>query len=119
MLERAAEFMLIHHIFKRSHNLVRVSIPGWKKFGFPRMYQTYVLEILNLLLDLGCRDPRMAEAVEVVREKQCGDDRWKLENCYSTLLLIEKNGEASKWIAINALRSLRRGHAISGLADRH
>lgn len=54
------------------------------------MYQTYVLEILNLLLDLGRRDPRMAEAVEVVREKQCGDDRWKLENCYSTLLLIEK-----------------------------
>jgi hypothetical protein len=118
-MERAAEFMLIHHIFKRSHNLSRVSKPAWKKFGFPLMYQTDVLEILNLLLDLGYRDPRMAEAVELVREKQCEDGRWKLENCYSTLLPIEQKGEASKWVTMNALRSLRRGHAISEFAGSH
>lgn len=53
---RAAEFMLIHHIFKRSHNLARVSKPGWKKFGFPLMYQTDVLEILNLQLDIETRE---------------------------------------------------------------
>jgi len=87
---RAAEFMLIHHIFKRSHNLARVSKPGWKKFGFPLMYQTDVLEILNLQLDLGHRDPRMAVAVELVRAKQCDDDRWKLEYCYTTLVPVEK-----------------------------
>jgi len=113
-IERAAEFMLIYHIFKRSHNLARVSKATWKKFGFPLMCQMDVLEILNLLLDLEYRDPRMAEAVELVRAKQCEDDRWKLENCYRALVPIEKNGEATKWITMNALRSLRRGYAISG-----
>ncbi len=116
-IERAAEFMLIHHVFKRSHNLARVSKPGWEKFGFPLMYQTDVLEILNLLLDLGYRDPRMAEAVELVRAKQYEDGRWKLENCYSTLVPIETKGKASKWITMNALRSLRRGYAISEPAE--
>ncbi len=113
---QAAEFILMHHVFKRSHNLARVSKPGWKKFGFPLMYQTDVLEILNLLLDLGYRDARMEEAVELVQTKQCKDGRWKLENCYNTLVPIETKGKASKWITMNALRSLKRGYAISKLA---
>ena len=39
-----AEYLLRHHIFKRSHDLTKVSKPGWKRFGFPLMYQTDVLE---------------------------------------------------------------------------
>jgi hypothetical protein len=114
-IERAAEFLLIHHIFKRSHDLKRVSKPGWRKFGFPLMYQTDALEILNLLLDLGYRDNRMRETVELVRSKQTDNGRWLLENTYnpSQLVPIEEKGEPSKWITLNALKALKRAEGLS------
>ncbi|PKP70781.1 MAG: nitrogen fixation protein NifH [Alphaproteobacteria bacterium HGW-Alphaproteobacteria-4] len=109
-LARAAEFMLIHHIHKRSHDLARKSKPGWLRFGFPLMYQTDVLEILNLLLDLGYRDPRMDAALAVVAEKRGADGRWRLENSYNDKFTapIEQLGAPSKWITLNALRALGR-----------
>ena len=41
-----AEFLLRHHVHRRSHDLAQDSKPGWRRFGFPLMYQTDVLEIL-------------------------------------------------------------------------
>ena len=117
-LDNAAEFMLIHHIHKRSHDLGRLSKPGWKKFGFPLMYQTDVLEILNLLLDLGYRDPRMEEAVELVAALQGEDGRWLLANSYnkSMDIKIEKLGAPSKWITLKALTALKRWAESNGTA---
>ncbi len=46
-LAQGAEFMLHHHVHKRSHDLAKVSKPGWRRLGFPLMYQTDVLEILD------------------------------------------------------------------------
>ncbi|MBU1176487.1 MAG: nitrogen fixation protein NifH [Alphaproteobacteria bacterium] len=109
-LANAAEFMLIHHIHKRSHDLDRTSKPGWKKFGFPRMYQTDALEILNLLLDLGHRDPRMAEAVALVASRQGADGHWRLADSFNRSMdvPIEKLGQPSKWITLKALTALGR-----------
>lgn len=114
-IARGAEFMLAHHIFKRSHHLDRVSKPGWRRFGFPLMYQTDALEILNLLLDLGYRDPRMNEAFDLVETRRGPDGRWLLENSYNDRLLtpIEELGKPSKWITLNALRALSRCGPIS------
>ena len=69
-IEEGAEYMLKHHIHKRSHNLNQVSIAGWLRFGFPRMYQADVLEILGIMTKLGYRDERMQEAVDLVLSKQ-------------------------------------------------
>lgn len=55
-IQKASEFLLVHHIHKRSHDLRRVSKPGWLKFGFPLMYQTDVLEILDILTAPGYFD---------------------------------------------------------------
>ena len=33
-IETAAEYLLIHHIHKRSHDLSRVSKPGWLQIRF-------------------------------------------------------------------------------------
>ncbi len=114
-LGRAAEFMLIHHIHKRSHDLGKLSKPGWKKFGFPLMYQTDVLEVLNLLLDLGHRDERMAEAVALVEALRREDGRWLLENSYNKSMgvKVEQLGQPSKWITLNALWALKRWHAAA------
>jgi len=108
---KAAEFMLIHHIHKRSHNLNRASKPGWLKFGFPLMYQTDALEILDILTGLNIRDGRMEDAVRTVVSKQDGMGRWKTENTYlSDRLLIPmgQKDEQSKWITLRAMRVLKR-----------
>ncbi|MCB1755097.1 MAG: nitrogen fixation protein NifH [Gammaproteobacteria bacterium] len=109
-IEQGAEFMLLHHVHKRSHNLNRISKPGWRRLGFPLMYQTDVLEILGILTSLGYRDDRMTEAVELVLSKQDRRGRWKLENSYNDRVQvnIEQLGKASKWITLNALKVLRR-----------
>ena len=38
------EYFLMHHLYKKNHNLNDISRPGWLKPGFPRMYQTDILE---------------------------------------------------------------------------
>lgn len=106
---QGAEFMLRHHVFKRSHELRRISKPGWRRFGFPLMYQTDALEILVMLTRLGYRDKRMDEAIELVASKQDRYGRWKLESTYNGRFQtsIEQKGKASKWVTLNALRVLR------------
>ncbi len=110
-IQKAVEFLLIHHIYKRSHNLKRKSKPGWLKFGFPLMYQTDVLEILDILTELGVKDSRMDEAISTVIAKQDDTGRWKLENTYGSdrlLIPIGQKDEPSKWITLRAMRVLKR-----------
>ncbi|MEI6100982.1 MAG: nitrogen fixation protein NifH [Eubacteriales bacterium] len=111
MIEKCAEFMLMHHVYKRSHNLIRVSKPGWLKFGFPLMYQTDALEILDILTGLGIKDSRMDEAIAVVLTKQDDMGRWQVENTYGSdrlLIPIGQKDEQSKWITLRAMRVLKR-----------
>lgn len=118
-IQKAIEFILIHHIYKRSHDLSRVSKPGWLKFGFPLMYQTDALEILDILTKLGIKDSRMDEAINIVISKQDDMGRWKMENTYSNdrlLIPIEQKDAQSKWITLRAMRVLKRYKCQQGLS---
>jgi len=108
-LEQGTEYLLRHHIHKRSHDLAKISKPGWLRFGFPLMYQTDVLEILGILTRLGCRDDRMQEAIDAVVSKQDASGRWTLANTFNDRFQvdIEEKGKPSKWITLNALRVLK------------
>ncbi|OQA93990.1 MAG: hypothetical protein BWY25_03039 [Chloroflexi bacterium ADurb.Bin222] len=108
-IAEGAEFILKHHIHKRSHALTQVSRPGWLRFGFPLMYQTDALEILGLLIRLGFRDERMQEAVDVVIAKQDTSGRWALASTFNGQFQVdvEEKGKPSKWITLNALRALK------------
>ncbi|MGH0052602.1 MAG: nitrogen fixation protein NifH [Sphaerochaetaceae bacterium] len=111
--EQLIEFLLIHHLFKNSHMLGRVAKPGWRSFGFPLMYQSDVLEILDILTALGVQDERMEEAIALVVSKQDETGRWKVENTYGSdrlLLPIGKKGMYSEWVTLRALRVLKRYH---------
>lgn len=113
-INRIVEFLLIHHIFKRSHNLSKTSKPGWLKFSFPLMYQTDVLEILDILTELGINDRRMDEAIGIIITKQDDMGRWETENTSNTdrlLIPLEQKGEQSKWITFRAIRVLKRYNA--------
>lgn len=107
-VDELVEFILIHHIFKQSHDLKKESKPGWKRLGFPLMYQTDILEILTILMDLNVKDERMKEATKLLEAKQLSDGKWKLENTYNGKMIvdIEKKGEPSKWITLKALHVL-------------
>lgn len=103
------DYFLAHHVFKRSHDLSTVSKPGWRRFQFPLMYQTDVLELTGILLELGCRDQRLEEAVELILAKQDAQGRWKLQSTFNGKFQVdvETKGKPSKWITLNALRVLK------------
>ncbi len=109
-IKEGAEYLLLHHIYKQSHDLNKISKPGWLKFGFPLMYQTDALEILGILTQLEYNDERMQEAIDVVLSKQNEQGRWVLENTFNGRFQvnIEQKGKPSKWITLQALRSLKR-----------
>jgi len=109
-IEKGAEYLLLHHVFKSSHNLSRVPKPGWLKFGFPLMYQADALEILGILSKLNYKDKRMQEAIDLVISKQDNEGRWMLENTFNGRyqVNIEQKEKPSKWITLHALRVLKR-----------
>jgi len=110
VIEKGTEYFLQHHIYKRSHDLSRVSKPGWLRFGFPLMYQTDVLEILGILTKLGYKDERMQEAIDLVVSKQDDEGKWKLESTFNGRFQtnIEQKTKPSKWITLGALGVLKR-----------
>ena len=109
-INQAVEYLLIHHIYKRSHNLSKVSKPSWLQLSFPHMYQTDILEILDILLRLGVKDKRMKDAVDILKSKQDEQCRWNLERTFNDrfLVRIENKGKPSKWITLNALKVLKK-----------
>lgn len=109
-IANACEYLLAHHIYKRSHDLSKVSKPGWLRLQFPLMYQTDILEIADILVDLGIRDERMSDALELIRSKQDEQGRWRLESSLNGRFWasIERKGMPSKWITYRAIKVLKR-----------
>ncbi len=108
-IEKGTEFLLSHHLYKKSHDLAQVAMPEWLSLGFPRFWDTDILEILGILTRLGCRDDRMQEALDVVRSKQDADGRWRMESSWNGRMLvrIETEGQPSKWLTLKALSVLK------------
>lgn len=83
---------------------------NWWKFGFPVFYVTDLLQILEALVGLGygC-DPRLANALAVVREKQDTQGRWPLEYDYTgkTWADFGPKKQPNKWVTLRALRVLK------------
>ncbi len=109
-INQAEEYLLIHHIYKRSHDLSKKSKPGWLRLGFPLMYQTDILEILGILTRLGVNDERMQDALDIIVSKQDKQGQWTLENTFNGRFItnIEAKGKPSKWITLNALKVLKQ-----------
>ena len=109
-INQAVEYLLIHHIYKRSHDLNHVAKAEWLQFGFPLMWKTDALEMLLVLTQLRVKDKRMQDAVDLVISKQNDEGRWMLEKTFNGRMQvsIERKGKPSKWITLHALRMLKR-----------
>jgi len=108
-LQELSEYFLKHHLYKKSHSLNEISRPGWLKLGFPLMYQTDILEMLGIFAQLKVKDPRLTDALEILRSKQMQNGTWKMENTFNGKMLVdvEKKGQPSKWITLKALQVLK------------
>jgi hypothetical protein len=109
-IENCIDFLLKHHVYRRSHDLKRAAKPGWSRFGFPRMWQTDILEILLILTSLGVRDERMQDAINLMISKQDEHGRWLLQDTFNGRFQvdIEAKGKPGKWVTLNALTVLKR-----------
>ena len=109
-IERGAEFLLMHRLYKHSHDASQVAKKQWMQFGFPLMWNTDALEMLDTLTKLGYHDARMQDAVDLLLSKQDTQGRWHLENTYNgrSIVRIENLGKPSKWVTLRALTVLKR-----------
>lgn len=108
-IEQLVEYFLIHHIYKKSHDLEKVAKPGWLRFGFPLMYQTDLLELLEIFAELGIKDPRLEDAIRSVANKRNNEGLWKMQNSFNDKILVavEEKGKPSKWLTLRALKILK------------
>jgi hypothetical protein len=107
-IEEGAEFLLSQHIFRKGPGSAQVARPDWLRLGFPLMWNTDILEILDVLTRLGYQDERMHDAIAVLLSKRGPDGRWMQENRFPGRFLtpIERNNRPSKWVTLRALSVL-------------
>ncbi len=106
---RGREFLLAHRLF-RSHRTGRVIKSEFTRFSFPPRWHYDVLRALDHFRDVDApRDPRLGEAVALVRAKCGNDGRWPLEHAYpgKTYFRLERVGAPSRWNTLRALRVLK------------
>jgi hypothetical protein len=83
---------------------------NWWKFGFPVFYVTDLLQNVEALAELGYgHDPRLANALDVICEKQEEQGRWALDYNYhgKTWVDIGEKRQPDQWVTLRALRVLK------------
>lgn len=74
----------------------------------PVFYVTDLLQNVAALTALGYgADPRLQNALNIIRNKQDDDGRWALENTYTTWVDFGHLKHPNKWVTLRALRVLK------------
>jgi len=83
---------------------------NWWKFGFPVFYVTDLLQIVEVLVRLGYgNDPRLANAMKLIKDKQDDQGRWLLEYDYTGKTQVDfgVKKQPNKWVTLRALRVIK------------
>ncbi len=114
---RGREFLLLHRMF-RSHRTGAVAKGEFTRFSFPNRWHYDVLRGLDYFREAGAPsdDPRLGDALELVRKRRGGDGKWVLQNEHKgrTFFRMEDVGAASRWNTLRALRVLRWAESRRG-----
>lgn len=106
---RADEYLLERRMF-RSLTTGEVIDRNWTRFSFPPTWHYDVLRGLDYLRSAGVEpDERVAEAVELVADRQHQNGRWPLQNPHPDRFDFDMDpgkGKASRWNTLRALRVL-------------
>ena len=84
---------------------------NWWKFGFPVFYVTDLLQLVESLVGLGhVKDPRLVNALTLIRGKQDAKGCWPLEYSYAGKVWVDVGAkkQPSKWVTLRALRVLKK-----------
>ena len=87
---------------------------NWWKFGFPVFYVTDILQIVEALVRLGRgRDPRLANALQLVCDRQDAQGRWALDYDYAGKTWVDfgEKKQPNPWVTLRALRALKLAFA--------
>lgn len=114
---RGEAYLLDRHLFKRKSTgeVIRdTSHDGghlFTDFTFPALWHYDVLRGLEYFCSTGAlRDPRLADAIDLLRSKRDASGRWNLDFFLSGRMALdfgERMGEPSRWNTLRALRVLR------------
>jgi hypothetical protein len=83
---------------------------NWWKFGFPVFYITDLLQIVEALVGLGCgNDTRLANAWELIGQKQDARGRWLLEYDYAGKIWVDFGAkkQPNPWITLRVMRAAK------------
>jgi len=105
---RGETYLLERSLFRRK-STGEVAVEEWLRFSFPTRWHYDVLRGLEYFRRADVRDPRLAEAIELVRSKRHDDGTWLLENTHRGAVHFELeagDGRPSRWNTLRALRVL-------------
>jgi hypothetical protein len=83
---------------------------NWWKFGFPVFYVSDLLQIVEALVALGYgSDPPLANALQLICDKQDENGRWALEYDYTGKTWVDfgPKKQPNKWVTLRALKVLK------------
>ena len=107
---RGEEYLLERQLVRRK-STGEVVNPAWLQFSFPTRWHYDVLRALDYFRSVGdAGDPRMTEAIDLLRSKQQPDGTWLLENTHPGAIhfaLEDGDGRPSRWNTLRAERVLR------------
>ncbi|MDP9983731.1 hypothetical protein J2W14_003154 [Pseudarthrobacter oxydans] len=107
---RGEQYLLERRLFRRK-STGEVIDPAWLQFSYPTRWHYDVLRALEYFRSAGGPpDPRLAEAIELLRSKRQPDGTWLLENTHPGQVhfeLEEGDGRPSRWNTLRALRVQR------------
>ena len=107
---RGEEYLLERKLFRR-RSTGDVVDPAWLQFSFPTRWHYDVLRGLEHFRTAGDPpDPRLDEAIALLRSKRQPDGTWLLENTHPGAVhfaLEDGDGRPSRWNTLRALRVLR------------
>ena len=106
---RAQEFLLVHRLF-RSHRTGKIMKPAFIRFAFPPRWHYDILRALDHFQAIDApRDPRLTDAIDIVRKGRREDGCWPLDHTYNgkTYFELERVGAPSRWNTLRALRVLK------------
>ncbi len=106
---RGEEYLLERKLFRRK-STAEVVNESWLQFSFPVRWQYDALRALEYFCSVGnVPDPRMDEAIALLRSKQQPDGAWLLENTHPGAVyfdLEDGDNQPSRWNTLRALRVL-------------
>ena len=106
LAQEAGDFLLQHHLFRSDHT-GEIIEKRFLMLSFPARWYYDILRALDYFQFADAKyDPRMSEALEVLKKKRRKDGTWPVQAKHpgQTHLDMERTGGTSRWNTLRALR---------------